>query len=181
MILARPIQAGGVALAVAILVLPFSAAAATPKPSWSCIQRLCVGQSRELIDYRYGKDWREGLYRTITVPKGRTITVPKGKVTIYFYKEYVLDYVALDNVKDYGRVTGLASCDPNFELPDGVALGTKIPFGKTWNGYKRVALYEPGPRPGWRKFVRVGKAGLRVTLDIDRGRVTCVSIARKFS
>jgi hypothetical protein len=148
-------------------------AADTVTPSWVCIKGLCIGHSRDRIDYRYGPNWNGGRL-------SRSLKVPGGSVGVAFYRELVLDYVALDNVKPTNHVTGVGTCDPVFRLPDGVELGTRIPFGRYWKGYKRVNLFEPGPRPGWRRFVTVGGKKVRVTLDIDQGRVRCVSIARVF-
>jgi hypothetical protein len=55
-------------------------------------------------------------------------------------------------------------------LPDGVRIGTSIPFGRTWRGYTRFSHGDFNY--GWRKQVRT--KGARVTVDVltTRGKAT---------
>jgi hypothetical protein len=46
---------------------------------------------------------------------------------------------------------------------------------------ERLYARRSWPRTGWMKFVKVGKTRFRATQDMERSRVTCVSIARVFS
>ena len=49
-----------------------------PKPSWTCLKGVCVGQSRDLVNYRHGLDLERQRYRTLKLQG--------GSVTAYFYR-----------------------------------------------------------------------------------------------
>lgn len=141
------------------------------KPSWRCIAGVCLGHTRAAIAYRFG-----GIVDEVP---SRGFRVRGGHVSVCFYRCF--GAVSEDHFTAHGgtvrpgnRVFTLYTCDPIFELPDGTAWGTRIPFGQRWNGYRRTVLYEPGPRPGWAKTV--SKAKTRVVLDISQGSVSCVSL-----
>jgi hypothetical protein len=161
----------GVLTALALAV-PLTANGAL-KPSWKCVAAICLGQSRASIVYRYG-----GI---VDDTPSRVIQVPGGKVRACFWR--CQGWVTEDGFSYYGgslkpdnRVLGLETQDPTFRLPDGVRLGTYIPFGKRWNGYHAITLGEPGPRPGWEKTVRVGTTRIRVVLDVTQGRVEMIDL-----
>ena len=156
---------------VATLALPLTAESASPKPSWRCIAGICLFESREAIAYKYG-----GIVDDIP---SRTIRVPGGQVWACFWR--CQGAVTEDGFTYYGgkqrpanRLLTVSTCDPIFRLPDGTTYGTFIPYGDRWHGYRRIALFEPGPRPGWEKIVRSGLTKIRVVLDVTRGRVRCV-------
>lgn len=165
-----------VVLAVATLAAVSSTALATPttvpiKPSWRCIAGVCLGNSRASIVYRFGGivDNRPSV----------TIQVPGGKVWACYWR--CQGAVTEDGFTYWGgtarpanRVMTVSTCNPIVQLPDGVRVGTRIPFGDRWHGYKRIDLYEPGPRPGWERYVLQGAKRTRVVLDPQRGRVLCL-------
>jgi hypothetical protein len=74
------------------------------------------------------------------------------------------------------RVPTVGTCDPIFRLPDGVTLGTAIPFGKRWHGYKGITYYLEGGGFGWEKVVRPKGIPTKVLLSMNRGRVQCVDL-----
>ena len=154
----------------AALALPMAASASTPKPSWRCIAGVCLGQSRGAITYKYGV--------VVDQLPSRGIRVPGGRVWACFWR--CQGSVTEDGFTYYGgtmrpanRLLTISTCDSIFLLPDGTTLGTNIPFGKLWNGYRRIVLYEPGPRAGWEKVVQTGVGKVRVVLDPSQGRVSC--------
>lgn len=159
-----------IAILALVLALPISAGSATPKPSWRCIAGICVGQSRGAITYKYGV--------VVDDIPSREIRVPGGRVSACFWR--CQGAVTEDGFTYYGgtmrpakRVLTVSTCSPIFRLPDGTILGTSIPFGKQWNGYRRIVLSEPGPRAGWEKIVQTGVGRVRVVLDPTEGRVRC--------
>ena len=157
----------------AALGVPLNASGAAPKPSWTCIAGICLGQSRAALDYNHG-------VAAADIPS-RTIRVPGGRVWACFWR--CTNAVTEDGFTYYGgtrrpanRLLTVSSCGPIFRLPDGTTMGRKIPFGKHWNGYRRITL--EGSQPGWRKVVRRGSAKIRVTLSVTRGRVQCAYLER---
>jgi len=161
-----------VSLAVALAV-PLTATGATPKPSWRCIAGICLGHSRIALDYQYG-------VRAPDIPS-RTIRVPGGRVWACFWR--CTNAVTEDGFTYYGgtqrpanRLLTVGTCSPIFRLPDGTIKGTTIPFGKRWNGYRRITL--EGGQFGWEKAVRRGQSKMRVTLSVTQGRVQCVYLER---
>ncbi len=157
-------------LALAMAVQATAAASAEPQPSWSCISGICVGTSREAIEYRFA-----GHADRFSDKLSFSVRVPGGEVWLLFVKQ--VDSIALDNATPVNYVTKVLTCDPILRLPDGVRMGTRIPFGKTWRGYKFGYGGEPyGPM--WQKRVRVRGKTVRVRLYMLKGRVDCVELAR---
>lgn len=161
------------ALVAWLLLLPVGRADAAPQPSWRCVGGVCLGQSRAAIAYRFG-----GIVDEIP---SRSLRVPGGRVSACFWR--CEGAATEDGFTYYGgtqrpanRVLGITTCAPIFHLPDGVSWGTRIPFGDRWNGYRRINLFEPGPRPGWEKIVRAGKSRVRIVLDMTEGRVRCLAL-----
>ena len=156
--------------AAAALALPISASAANPKPSWRCIAGVCLGESRAKLAYEHSQ-----LGLPDDKPSGR-VKVSGGYVNFCFY--HCLGSVYEDNVTYNGgkdrpsnRVLQVSTWFPIFALPDGVRLGTVIPFGNWWRGYKRTTLSEP-LRVAWHKTVGHGRTRIGVWLAVDHGRVS---------
>jgi hypothetical protein len=72
------------------------------------------------------------------------------------------------------RLLTVGTCDPIVRLPDGVTIGTSIPFGQRWNGYRRITQYLEGGVFGWEKVVSIRGTRTKVTLTTNRGGVNCV-------
>lgn len=139
------------------------AASAAPKPNWKCISGVCLGTTVAAMYYRYGADSAqqsggEGVvYWEIGVPGGRVGATNPG-----------------DMCRASKRITRIGTGDPIVTLPDGVQIGTKIPFGKTWRGY---TYFTHGDfNSAWRKRIVVNKTKIEVVLDMTRGRVTGVGL-----
>jgi hypothetical protein len=154
----------------AALVLRTDLAVAVPKPSWKCIQGVCVGTSREAVEYRFA-----GSADRFSGKLSFSVRVPGGRLWLTFFKQ--VDAVALDNVTPVKYVTKVETCDPLFRLPDGVMKGMRIPFGKRWRGYTFGYGGEPYG-PIWQKRVRVGSKTFRVRLHIVKARVNCIGLSR---
>jgi hypothetical protein len=159
---------------LACLALPVTAQGASPKASWRCIAGICLWESRDQINYDYG-------VAADDIPS-RTLHVPGGRVWACSWR--CNDAVTEDGFTYYGgtqrpanRLLNVSTCDPIFRLPDGVAAGTRIPFRDRWNGYHR-RLFEGGAI-GWQKTVRSGRTQINVSLQMNKGRVYCVSLEVK--
>jgi hypothetical protein len=150
------------------LALPLTASTA-PKADWKCIAGICVGTSRAEIGYRFNR------YGGPETSLWWRVRVGGGRVFMTFFKE--VDAVALDNITRTNFVTKVETCDPIVRLPDGVTIGTKIPFGNWWRGYKFGYGGDPYG-PIWQKRIHVGSRTIRVRLIIEKGRVVCVSLSR---
>jgi hypothetical protein len=160
----------GVFAIVALTGDALGASSAGPKPSWRCVAGVCVGTSREAVEYRFA-----GYADRFGDKLSFSVRVPGGHLQLLFVKE--VDAVSLDNATPVNHVTKVETCDPLFRLPDGVVKGTPIPFGKTWRGYRFGYGGEPYG-PIWQKRVREGSKTLRVRLHILKGRVNCVGLSR---
>lgn len=165
----------GSAAAAAALAQPASSSSATapPNPSWTCIAGVCLGHGRLALDYRFGAAPED-------IPS-RDIRRPGGKVWACFWR--CSDAVTEDGFTFYGgtirpanNLLTVGTCNPIVKLPDGVGIGTKIPFGKSWQGYRSIRM--EGFAFGWEKRLRVGGKKVVVTLNMDRGRVRCIYLER---
>ena len=169
---------GPVSLAVAALALTAVAAGvarageAAPDASWRCIAGICVGQSRTALADRYGGSARSDI-------PSRTLRVKGGRVGACFWRCF--NAVTEDGFTYYGgvtrpadRVLTVSTCGPVFRLPDGVTLGTAIPFGQRWHGYRRMTRYLEGGGFGWERVVRQSGVSTKVMLTMNRGRVQCL-------
>ena len=130
------------ALAAVVLAPTAPAIASTPAASWRCIAGICVGHSRASFAYRYGGS----AYSNIP---SQTVRVSGGRVWACFWRCF--NSVTEDGFTYYGgkqraanRVLTVGTCDPIVRLPDGVTIGTSIPFGQRWNGYRRITQYLEG-------------------------------------
>ena len=157
-------------LAAAAVVLQTQAGAAVT-PSWTCITGICLGHSRASLDYRFGSLARD-------IPS-RRISVRGGHIWACFWR--CTNAVTEDGFTYYGgtvrpadRVLTVSTCDRLFRLPDETTIGTPIPFGSKWRGYRRITM--EGGTFGWEKRVRVRAQTVIVTLSMERGRVRCVDL-----
>jgi hypothetical protein len=144
---------------------------AAPSASWRCVAGICLGHSRTALRYRYG-------YAPANIPS-RTLRVKGGRVSACFWR--CTNAVTEDGFTYYGgnqrpadRLLTVSTCNPIFQLPDGVTFGTAIPFGRYWHGYRRI--YLEGGVFGWEKVVGQGATRTKVTLAVNRGRVQCVDL-----
>jgi hypothetical protein len=66
-------------------------------------------------------------------------------------------------------------CLAGFALPDGVALGTPVPYAKRWRSYIR---YTPRDAQydlySWKKQVRVGGRLIGIYLTVEKGKVISI-------
>lgn len=163
---------------VFVLIAPAAGAApgadATPSASWRCIAGICVGHSRASLAYRYG-----GVAQS-DIPS-RTVQVTGGRVWVCFWRCF--GSVTEDGFTYYGgnqrppdHVLTVGTCSPIFRLPDGVTLGTAIPFGRRWHGYRRIARYLEGGAFQWERVALKDGTPTKVTLMTGQGRVQCVSL-----
>ncbi len=151
-----------------------SEATAPPAKSWKCLAGVCLGNSREALSYRHGLpvDWGK---------PSEDIAVKGGNLHACFWRCW--DAVTEDGFEYYGgtaragnSVLAVQTCDPIFQLPDKTKIGTRIPFGERWNGYRRIL--REGHQFAWEKYVRVGTSRVHVVLPVDQGRVVCVTLER---
>jgi hypothetical protein len=175
----RPYSATALFLAVAacaaIAALPTApATASTPAASWRCIAGICVGHSRTSVAYRFGGSAASNI-------PSQTVRVTGGRVWVCFWRCF--NAVTEDSFTYYGgsrraanRVLTVGTCDPIVRLPDGVTIGTSIPFGQYWNGYRRITQYLEGGGFGWEKVVSIRGTRTKVILSTNRGRVICVDL-----
>ena len=160
-------------LVATALTAPLDGAGAIPKPSWTCIAGICLGHSRAALDYRFG---------TVAPDlPSRQISVRGGRVWACFWR--CTDAVTEDGFTYYGgtvypadRVLTVSTCNPVARLPDGTSIGTKVPFGARWRGYRRIRM--EGFAFGWEKRVSVGTQIVIVTLHMQQARVRCVYLER---
>ena len=163
--------AAGVVSSLVGLVLPAAAQSAVPTPSWRCIAGICVWESRAHVDYDHGT-------RPPDLPS-REIAVPGGRVWTCYWR--CTNAVTEDGFTYYGGtqrpanvVLTVSTCSRIFRLPDGATFGTRTPDRGRWNGY-RHRLFEGGVT-GWDKTVRSGRTIVDVSLQLNAGRVNCVSL-----
>ena len=78
------------------------------------------------------------------------------------------------NQRPSNRVLTVGTCSPIFRLPDGVALGTAIPFGRRWHGYRRITRYLEGGVFGGERVAWKDGTPTKVTLTTSQSRVQCV-------
>jgi hypothetical protein len=145
------------------LVLPVAGIAgpeATTKASWTCIRGVCVGTTVAAMYDRYGPDWATPYDGAVSAG----IAVPGGRV-------YVTNVG--DLCRATGRITTVSTSDPIVRLPDGVQIGTKIPFGPKWRGYTH---FTHGDFKAWRKRISVKGAKVEVRLETLKRRVTGVRL-----
>src|SRR5262245_17306003 len=112
-----------------------AAASATPSSSWRCLAEICLGQSRASLAYRFG-----GYAKSNELSRG--FSVGGGTVFACFWRCF--NAVEEANSARANRVLEIRTCSPNFQLPDGVSVGTAIPFGQRWHGYRRMPYYLEG-------------------------------------
>jgi len=82
------------------------------------------------------------------------------------------------SMRPANRILDLGTCSPIFRLPDGVGVGTAIPFGRSWNGYQRMTGYLEGGLFGWERVVRPKGIATKVLLTMSRGRVMCIDLVQ---
>jgi hypothetical protein len=159
--------------ALAVLVPTGSAAGGNPNASWRCIAGICVGHSRLSLDYRYGREASD-------IPS-RPLKVSGGHVWACFWRCF--GAVTEDGFTHYGgnmrpanRLLSVGTCDPIVRLPDGVTIGTEIPFGSRWRGYRRITRYLEGGAFGWERVAWKGGTPTNVLLTAYKGRVECVTL-----
>jgi hypothetical protein len=167
------------ALAMLVLVLTVPAAgsaaapAVTPSAGWRCIAGICLGHNRASLDYRFGWAGRD-------IPS-RTLRVRGGRVRACFWRCF--NAVTEDGFTYYGgnrrpanRLLTVGTCSPIIRLPDGVTIGTAIPFGRRWRGYRRMTRYIEGGSFGWERIVWYRGTRTKVLLTMSRGRVQCIDL-----
>jgi hypothetical protein len=111
---------------------------------------------------RYGPGWATPYDGAVSAG----IAVPGGRV-------YVTNVG--DLCRATKRITTISTSDPIVRLPDGVRIGTKIPFGPKWRGYTH---FTRGAFKAWRKRISVKGAKVEVRLETLKGRVTSVRLTR---
>jgi hypothetical protein len=103
-----------------------------------------------------------------------------------FYTSYRVGGGRIDLLFKHGRVSAVScsasgppgggGCPAGFALPDGVALGSPVPYRSPWHGYARYTPQEPQyDFFYWRKAVRVGGRTLHVYLLVERGKIVSIS------
>jgi hypothetical protein len=157
---------------LALAVLPAEPRAAIT-PSWRCITKICLGQSRASLDYRFGTVAAD-------IPS-RHISVRGGNIWACFWR--CTNAVTEDGFTHYGgtlrpadRLLSVSTCNRLFRLPDGTTMGTPIPFGSKWRGYRRITM--EGGVFGWEKRVHFKTQTVVVTVSTTRGRARCVYLER---
>jgi len=147
-------------LALVLPVAGIAAPEATSKPSWTCIRGVCVGTTVAAMYDRYGRDWvtpYDGAFAAgIDVAGGSVYVTNMG-----------------DLCRATGRITSISTSDPIVRLPDGVQIGTKIPFGPKWRGYTQ---FTHGSFKAWRKRLSVKGAKVEVRLETLKRRVSGVRL-----
>jgi len=150
------------ALLVAMTAGVTNASSTAVKPSWKCISGVCLGTTVAAMNYRYGAGWAESSGDGVV---GGEIKVSDGHV-------YATN--TGDLCRATKRITRISTSDPIVRLPDGVQMGTKIPFGRTRRGY---TYFTHGDfNSAWRKRVVVNRVRVEVMLFMTRGRVTSVGL-----
>jgi hypothetical protein len=174
LISAIPVLLAVSALAMLVLTAPAAAAPAaggTPSASWRCIAGICVGHSRASLEYRFG-------WAASDIPS-RTPRVRGGRVWACFWRCF--GAVTEDGFTYYGgprrpanRVLTVGTCSAIVRLPDGVTIGTAIPFGRRWRGYRRMTRFIEGGLYGWERIAWYRGTRTKVLLTMNQGRVQCV-------
>jgi hypothetical protein len=125
------------------------------------------------MDYRYGREAPD-------IPS-RTERVKGGRVWACFWRCF--NAVTEDGFTYYGgterpagRLLTVSTCDPIVRLPDGVTVGTNIPFGQSWRGYRRITDYLEGGAFGWERMAQQRGVRTKIMLNVYKGRVTCVTL-----
>jgi hypothetical protein len=109
--------------------------------------------------YRYGPEWSgsAAIWKELDVRGGQVFATNMW-----------------DLCRPTKRITRIGTSDPIVQLPDGVEIGTKIPFGRTWRGYTYF-MHGDG-NSAWRKRVSVNNAKIEVKLFMSKGRVTSIML-----
>lgn len=179
--LGRPLPSGTVRafrfvllVSLVVLALPAHGFSDPTKPSWMCVSGVCLGNSRASVDYRFG--FPDGP----DIPS-RDLRVRGGRLHVCFWR--CRNAVTEDGFTYYGgtirpanRVLNVSTCDRIVRLPDGVTIGTPIPFSSRWKGYRRIT--GEGGAFEWEKHVRFGSQTVTVSLLMNKGRVFCIGLER---
>lgn len=159
-----------------LLGLFFATAAIAPATAlsaaaaWGKIGGIGVGMLQDAVIYQHGLGQRDSC-----TDKGCLDVRYYGRIQVIFKHGRVasVDCAALGSLAGRG-------CPAGFVLPDGVSLGTPVPYGKHWHGYVR---YTPQDQQydfySWKKYVRVGGRVIVVYLTIEKGKVIGILEAAK--
>jgi hypothetical protein len=149
-----------------LLAVLGAASSAHAAPSgWGKIGGIGVGMLQDAVVYHYGVG-----HRNSCADKGCADVRYYGKVQVVFEH----GRVASINCAAPGSLAG-RGCPFGFALPDGVALGTTVPYAKRWRGYVRYT-----PQEGqydlysWKKQVRVGGRLVGVFLTVEKSKVVSI-------
>jgi hypothetical protein len=149
-------------LLASLIAFTTSGSAHTTTPAWGKIGGIGVGMLQDAVVYRYGLG-----HRNSCTDKGCADVRTYGKVQVVFKH----GRVASIDCASPGPLAG-RGCPLGFVLPDGVTLGTAVPYAKHWRGYVR---YTPKDSQydlySWKKQVRVGGRLIGVYLTVEKGRV----------
>jgi hypothetical protein len=139
------------------------------EPVWGKMGGIAVGMLQEAVIYNQGLGHRESC-------------TDKGCAD-------VRDYDGVQVIFEHGRVGSVNcaapgplaghGCPNGFVLPDGVALGTRVPFGKSWRGY--IRYIPPDAQYDffyWKKHVRIDGRLIGVYLMIEKGKVIGIGEGR---
>jgi len=136
--------------------------ARTATPAWGKIGALGIGMLEQAVIYHQGLGRQESC-----TSKGCADVRGYGTVQVVFEH----GRVASVDCAAPGSLAG-RGCPAGFVLPDGVALGTPVPFASSWRGYVR---YQPPDAQydlfSWKKQVRLGGRAIVVYLTVEKGRV----------
>jgi hypothetical protein len=132
---------------------------------WGKIGGIGVGMLQDAVIYQHGLGQRDSC-----TEKGCADVRSYGRVQVTF----VHGRVSSVNCSAAGALAG-RGCPTDFVLPDGVKLGTAVPFAKRWRGYVRYTPQEPQyDFYSWKKSVRVGARLVGIYLTVEKAKVVAI-------
>lgn len=142
------------------------AAPAAPNP-WGKMAGFGLGTLQDAVYEQHG-------FGTSGQPNFETsYRVAGGRVDLFFKHARI----AAVNCAAPGPLAG-GGCPAGFALPDGIALGSRVPYQSPWHGYSRYNPEQPQyDFYYWRKAVKVGARVVHVYLITERGKVTSIAEA----
>ncbi len=155
-------------LSSSLIALTASVSARVAAPAWGKIGGIGVGMLQDAVVEQHGLGERDSC-----TGEGCADVRYYGRVQVSFEHSRV---VSVDCTAP-GSLAG-RGCPAGFALPDGLALGTPVPYRKHWRGYVRYTPQEPQyDFFYWKKSVRVGGRAIGVYLIIEKGKVIGITEA----
>lgn len=149
--------------AVALLSTQTASAAA---PQWGKIGTIGIGMLRAAVVEQQGFGVSDSCTGVGCATVGQY-----GKLQVQFSNGRVTDI----DCAAPGSLAG-TGCPAGFTLPDGVTLGTPVPYRTNWNGYTRYTPTEPQyDLFYWRRTVNESGRRIHVYLVVEKGHI--ISIA----